>query len=169
MNHSSARLSYTQRIEDTLEKMIRVFVVILFSLMCINVFSQVILRYGFGFSFRWTIELSRYLMIWLVLVCAGPAFKYGTLVGIDTLPKKLSPKAMLINHIIAKICMFCFSILATLKGFEIISSQFEMGQKSPAMEIPMGLPYLAIPCGFIIYAIYMILLVCRDFVSLRRS
>ena len=81
-----------QRLENRVETAIRWVVVTLLALICVNVFVQVILRYIFFYSSRWTLEVSRYMMIWAVLLAAGPALKRGFLVGIDMVVERLTPR-----------------------------------------------------------------------------
>jgi len=39
-------------------------------------------------------------------------------------------------------------ILVIYFGFSVIIRQTQLGQSSPALRIPMGLPYLGVPLGF---------------------
>jgi len=64
---------FIQRLENGVERVIKWVAVTLLAVICVNVFVQVILRYLFLYSSRWTLEVSRYMMIWAVLLAAGPA------------------------------------------------------------------------------------------------
>ena len=65
-----------------------------FSAMFITVFFSVVLRYFFGFTFRWTEELTRYLFIYMVFFGIPIAFRENIHAMIEyfrsTLFKKIS-------------------------------------------------------------------------------
>lgn len=155
------------RIEDRFETVLKVIIIFLFSLLCINVFTQVIFRYVFAFSFRWTIELGRYLMIWVVLLSMGPALKHGVLVGLEISMDKLGTVFGLIIRMLVRAIMLWFSVLMIRKTFEIMDIQRAMEQSSPAMEIPIYLVYASIPFGFAIYIVYLFLQAYHDVRELR--
>src|SRR5512138_1043990 len=84
-----------QRFLDRLERGIRWVTVALLALLCLNVFAQVILRYVFSYSSRWTLEISRYMMTWIVVISCGPALRNAFLVGVDFFKDRLRPRTRL--------------------------------------------------------------------------
>lgn len=152
-----------EKLESILKKIN--FVLLLF--LCVNVFFQVILRYIFGYSFRWTIEISRYVMIYVVFICLGPAYKKGLLIGMVITEKKLTCNQKKIMNVFKFIAMILFALVIIVMSINIISLQLEMMQLSPAMQIPIGLVYLAIPLGFAVFIIYMVLLLLKELGVIR--
>ena len=51
---------------------------------------------------------------------------------------------------------FGFSVFLAYKGTELTSILFLRGQVSPAMRIPMGYAYAAVPAGCILMAIRLL-------------
>lgn len=160
---------WLERLEGRVEFAIKWIVVVLLAVLCVNVFVQVILRYIFLYSSRWTLEFSRYLMIWAVLLVAGPALKHGFLVGVDTLVERLRPRQRLWAACLLRVVMGVLSATIILQSLRLMQSQWEMQQMSPALEIPIVFMYMAIPVGFTIFVFYLIVLTHRDVVRLRRG
>jgi C4-dicarboxylate transporter DctQ subunit len=161
--------SRVERLERGVETVIKWIVVTLLAVLCVNVFVQVILRYIFLYSSRWTLELSRYLMIWAVLLAAGPALKHGFLVGVDTVVERLRPGVRLWVACALRVVMGILSVTIILQSLKLMQSQWEMQQMSPALEIPIVFMYLAIPVGFALFLFFLIALIHRDLQRLRRG
>lgn len=160
---------WLERLESRVETAIKWIVVVLLAVLCANVFVQVILRYIFLYSSRWTLEFSRYLMIWAVLLVAGPALKHGFLVGVDTLVERLRPRPRLWVACLLRVVMGVLSATIILQSLKLMQSQWEMQQMSPALEIPIVFMYLAIPVGFALFVFYLVVLTHRDLLRLRRG
>lgn len=161
--------SWLERIEARVETAIKWVVVVLLAILCVNVFAQVILRYLFLYSSRWTLEFSRYLMIWAVLLAAGPALKHGFLVGVDTLVERMRPAARLWVACLLRAVMGVLSATIILQALALMRSQWEMQQMSPALEIPIVFMYMAIPVGFAVFLFFLVVLTYKDVLRLRRG
>jgi TRAP-type C4-dicarboxylate transport system permease small subunit len=155
-------------LENRLERGIRAITVTLLAFLCVNVFVQVVLRYFFGYSSRWTLEVSRYAMIWAVLLVSGPALKHGVLVGVDMAVQRLPARARIWVVCIGRVLMALLSLVIVFQALKLMQSQWEMNQLSPALEIPMPLVYLAMPVGFLVFLIYLVTLTYNDLRGTRR-
>ena len=160
---------WVQRLENRVEAVIRWTVVTLLAILCVNVFVQVILRYVFSYSSRWTLEISRYLMVWAVLLASGPALKYGVLVGVDTLTQRFQPRTRTRVSCALRVLMGVFACTIFFQALKLMQSQWEMNQLSPALEVPMALVYMAMPVGFALYLFYLIVLTYNDLLHPGRS
>ncbi len=56
------------------------------------VFTNVVTRYGFGFSIAWAEEVSGFLMIWITYIGAGLALRQGRHVAIELFQDMLPPR-----------------------------------------------------------------------------
>lgn len=158
-----------QRVEDRVEAVIRWIVITILAVICVNVFVQVVLRYIFLYSSRWTLEVSRYLMIWAVLLGAGPALKHGYMVGIDMAVERLSAKPRLCITCLLRVVMGVLAGTILVQGVKLFQSQLEMGQMSPALEIPIAYISLAMPVGLSVFLFYLAAMVYHDLLRLRRG
>ena len=158
-----------QRVEDGVEAAIKWIVITLLALICVNVFVQVILRYVFLYSSRWTLEISRYLMIWAVLLAAGPALKRGYMVGIDMAVEHLSATTRTWITCLLRAVMGVLAGTILVQGVKLFQSQLEMGQMSPALEIPIAYVSLALPIGLSVFLFFLTAMVYHDLLRLRRG
>ena len=117
---------------------------------------QVFLRYLFDYSFAWTEELCRFLIVWMVFIEAGVALAYGlhtvVEINLDWLP---IPRIWL--NLLAKAIMVFF--LAATLYFARPFFLSGLIQVSAAMEIPMMIPYAGMFIGIAFMIIVLIFFV----------
>ena len=94
---------------------------------------------------RWTEELARYLMIWLVLMASAIAMRNRSHLQVDVLTSALPQKPKRILTAIVDLLTIVFLCIMTYFGFKVVQST--TAQTSPAMQIPMALIYAAFPTG----------------------
>jgi C4-dicarboxylate transporter DctQ subunit len=121
-------------------------------IMTLVVATQVICRYLLGASLTWSEEASRYLLIWITFLGGSIAFKRGMHTGFDALVRALSPQARWAARLVTLLAIVTFLVIAGLKGMQL--ALFNMAQRSPAMRLPMGTVYLAIPTGCLLMLVY---------------
>ena len=141
----------------------RWLVIVILAAMALMVFANVALRFLTDISILWVEEVSRYLMIWLTFFGAGLVLRYGGHIGIDTLQDAYPKQAPAVRAVI-------FVLLLGFFGFMVwIGTRYATltwGQTTPVMEIPVGFVYLAMPVGFALLIVHL-LLMARPFVSRR--
>ena len=103
-----SKLSRTDNFEETL-------IAILFGIMTVATFSNVVARYIFNDSILWALELTVFLFAWMVLLGASYAIKKNAHLGVDILINMLSPQKRRILGLIAVFFCLLFSFLM-LKG-----------------------------------------------------
>jgi TRAP-type C4-dicarboxylate transport system permease small subunit len=108
-------------------------------------------------TFPWTEELATFSMIWVGMLGASVALKRGSHLGIDYLVSKFSFRSRLITEVFTFSCIGLFSLFGMLLGgIFLVSRTLELGQTSPAMRIPMGYVYLAVPISGLFLVLYSI-------------
>ena len=126
-----------------LRRLIDLVIILLFIYMTIAVLVQVIGRYVFNFSIASAVETATFAQIWMVLLAAGTAMRWGLHVSVDILAAQLPSKLVrVINFPITFVCLWFLWIV-----FDGSFRLLEVGdiQSSPVLRIPMFYPYLAIP------------------------
>jgi len=113
--------------------------------MVVSTFLQVFFRYILGHPLYWSEELSRYFFVWIVFIGASIAVKEGAHIGVDYLVKFLSPRVNKILFLAINLIVVAFILLVIIEAVPVVS--VNMGQRSPAIGIPMGIVYLSIPIG----------------------
>lgn len=139
-----------------LKKYLEVFLISIFSLLVFAVIWQILSRYILSRPSTVTEELARFLLIWLATFGASYTFLLKGHLSIDLISEKLSSKnKSLLEDGLALITAF-FGIILTFGGALLVYRIFEMGQMTPALQVPMGVIYMAAPingliilyCGF---------------------
>ena len=130
-------------------------VIVILVAMALMVFANVALRFLTDQSILWVEEVSRYLMIWLTFLGAGLVLRYGGHIGIDTLQDAYPRQAPAIRWVI-------FALLLGFFAFMVwIGSRYAMltwGQTTPVLQIPVGIVYLAMPAGFALLIVHLLLM-----------
>lgn len=119
-------------------------------------FVNVVLRYVFKSSTSWAEELIKYLMIWIAFIGGSICARKGAHVSIDFFYDFLSQRGRKIAFLIVNTIAIFFTGIMSFYGIKIIIFLASTGQVSPALQLPMWIPYLAIPLGFILMTIRFI-------------
>ncbi len=117
------------------------------------VFLNVLIRYVgiFQGAMSWVDEFSRYLSIWLVFLGSAVALHARQHVAADFLLTSVPPRARPWVTLVVEISILTFLFVITKEGWAL--AERTMRQISPALGVPMGLVYLAIPTGGVIMMI----------------
>jgi TRAP-type C4-dicarboxylate transport system permease small subunit len=121
--------------------------------MVTSILLQVFFRYVMNSPLYWSEEVARYAFVWLVFIGAAIASKRGTHIGVDYIVMHLPelPKNFLAIFVNLLVLSFIAYVIYMSAG--VIKSN--MTQLSPAMRIPMGYIFMAIPTGFSISFVYI--------------
>jgi TRAP-type C4-dicarboxylate transport system permease small subunit len=114
---------------------------------------------------NWTEELARFLMIWVGLLGASLAFEKKAHLGVDFFVGKFHPTAQKILQLATLLVVLLFAIgVLCIGGWELVTRTLALKQETPALGIPKGWVYLAVPIsGFftIIFTLVQMLDVIR--------
>ena len=124
--------------------------------MVLAVFYQVLGRYIFNYKLGAAAETATMAQIWMILLASGIAMRKNMHVGVDILLRKLNVKAQKIIVTVSTIAITIF-LTMVLKGsvqLIIVGTQ----STSPAISIPMWIPYLSIPIGIVYIMLELIIL-----------
>lgn len=122
---------------------------ILFSLMIIVVFAQVVCRYVVHSSLPWSEELSRYCMIWVVFIGVSAGIKAGSHMGVDALLLALPDRVRKVVELATKLITLIFCLIFFTVSLRYTIMLFNSGQKSATLFIPIAFAFMAIPIGFL--------------------
>src|SRR3954470_12551219 len=118
-------------------------VVVIFVLMIVVTFAQVVCRYVLGAPLSWSEELARYCFVWIVFLGAVVALRRGALIGVDLLASRFSAGAQGRLRIVCEILMIGFCMLVIYASLPVLEvNQF---QSSPANGFRMSVVYSVVP------------------------
>jgi TRAP-type C4-dicarboxylate transport system permease small subunit len=131
------------------------------------VLAAVLVRYFgvFNGSLDWSSEYSRFGIIWVVMLGAAVAFDQGAHVAID-FTDKMSPRMRRAVRAAGYLCGVGFVAILAWQGLRL--SLATMRQLSPALGIPVGYAYLAIPVGAAIMTVQSLLFALMPELQERR-
>lgn len=140
-----------------LDKILGGFLVFIMTIMVISVLWQVFSRYVMQSPSSVTEELSRYLLIWIGILGAAYAAGQQEHLAINLLEEKLNKanKKKLRIFIDLLIIFFCFTVLI-IGGGNLVYVNYDLGQSSAALEIPLYIVYLVVPLSGILIIIYKV-------------
>jgi len=117
------------------------------------IFVNVFMRYFMNQSITWAEEIVKYLMIWIAFIGGSTCFRKGVHVSIDILLDIVPKRAQIfIVTIITLICA-AFTTAMAFYGIKLVEFIQNSGQVTPALSMPMWIPYLALPIGFTLMTI----------------
>lgn len=115
-------------------------------------FAAVIWRYGFNSSLIWSEELTRYMFVWVVFLGAAIGVRQRTHIAVDLSLGRLGPRGDAVLTWIERLATLAFAGFVAVPGWTFVV--VGMGNRSAAMEIPMGLVYAAPVVGSLLMVVY---------------
>jgi TRAP-type C4-dicarboxylate transport system permease small subunit len=112
----------------------------------LNVLWQVASRFLLGDPSSFTDEAARFLLIWIGLLGAAHVAGQRRHLAIDLLPGRLGPRgrARLGLAREAVVAVFALGVLV-VGGARLVALSLELGQRSPALGLPLGWVYAVLP------------------------
>ncbi len=133
------------RISDTLNRITEIMLVLILAAMAVVVFLQVIFRYVLNFPLFWTEEFARYCLVWASLLGSAVAVKRGQHIAVTVLVERFPPALSRVCKVLALIAVVMMLSIILWGGIQLVA--ITRAQISPALRMPMSVPYAAIPVG----------------------
>jgi TRAP-type transport system small permease protein len=135
---------------DNLLLTIRILIgVLMLAAIAIN-FANVIARRIFDAPFIWAEEIMIYIIVWMVYFGAVLVSWHGRHLRMDLLSSNLKGWPGLFVNWLALLIMVGLSLFVVFHSYNIILTFISTGQESIAASIPMYIPHIAIPIGFLL-------------------
>lgn len=147
-----------------LDRTIRYVLAIGMGLIMFAVVFHVCGRYFIGKTYMGTMELVRYIMIWVAMLGAAAAFGAREHVSITFFQSRM-PETAWFWFNFAGNAILCLFLAAMICGGVVISLR-NLNQTSLGMQISMFYPYLAIPIGGCIMVPYILSDILHNFIQL---
>lgn len=129
------------------------------------IFGQVISRYFFEYTPLWSEELSRYLIVWSIFIGVSVGVRENKHIGVDALIRFLPHRLKVAGECLLNLIGIVVVAVLIYTSIQFIGRTIEFEQLSPAMRIPMYIPYLAMPVGLALSAIRFLQNIVRLFVK----
>lgn len=136
--------------------LIEKLIALLFGIIIITMFSQVIFRYIFNQSLYWSEEIVRYIFVWLVFLGGALVTRDNQHIGIDFLLTRLPARFSKSLEYLNVAVILVVNIFFTIAGFILV---FKLkGSSSPALGLPVNwFLFAALPLASVISVYYAFL------------
>ncbi len=116
-------------------------------IMVLLIFGQVVGRKVFESAPSWTEEMARYIHIFQVWIGASYAVKTRQHIRVEAFVTRFKGVPRKIVESISIVIWFAIALFLAIFGTQLVISSITYGQVTPAMQVPMWIPFLAIPLG----------------------
>lgn len=123
------------------------FLVLTLVAMVVLIFGQVVGRYVFSNAPSWTEEMARYIHIFQVWIGASYAVKLREHIRVEAFITRFHGLARKILETVSLLIWFTMALFLAYFGTQLVLQSISNGQVTPAMQLPMWIPFLAIPLG----------------------
>jgi TRAP-type C4-dicarboxylate transport system permease small subunit len=149
-----------ERICDRLEKWTLNVTMAISAAMLVVAWMHVLRRYLFNNALSWSEEFLRFSIVWYALLSASILHKRNGHLGITIIRERLPERVQaVLRRAVVYLATLSVAVV-TVFGFVLVLKTWE--QSTPALGIPVGLPYAAIPVSFLLMTIYGVAHVVRD-------
>ena len=124
---------------------------ILLAFVLVAVIYQIVTRVSHIRSFD-VVELTSYMLIWIVFSCIPEAHRKGRHIKVDLIYSKLSKRSQYFLDIFAGLVGISFSILVSWQGILLAIGSYEVQDVTQILHIPMWLIDVALPLGMAFFA-----------------
>lgn len=107
----------------------------------------VFFRYVLNAALFWGEEVARYLTVWAIFLSMSVAYGSGVHVRVTAVLDRLHPGARRRAEVVATVLEVVLLGLLTWYGTVLAVNNLQRGQRSPALQMPIGFVYVAVPVG----------------------
>lgn len=154
-------------IQRGINGLVRWIIIVLMFVMTVTVSAQILFRYVLNIPLGWSEEMARFAFVWVSFFGASALMRVrehiNVTVFLDRFPRRVQAVAVFIANVCGLICVYFF-----LAGGIALTTN-EWAQLAPAMQIPMGWVYVAIPISAALMAAWVVLQTIESAMKLRRE
>lgn len=114
----------------------------------------VIFRYFLHSPLSWSDEFGMFALVWITFIGGSMSIKKNRAAAVSFVMDKLSPGIRKIVFGIAFLISLLFCMFVLYLSLKWITNPSILLQKSPAVGLPMIIPYIAIPLGFLFMSVH---------------
>lgn len=141
---------------DWLElKVLNTISIILFSISGLVMFLESFLRSTFAISLQWSDEISRYCMIWAILLLLARAGKENHHIRIDLVTMYLKGTKKMVFSFISNLLSLVYAIVFTVASIQIVLHAHATKQLSASvLQLPMWAVQIIMPVAGVLLCLY---------------
>ena len=152
------------RLNDLIERLFCKCIIVAVGSMCLAVLAQVLSRYVVAISIPWSTEVGRYLLVWSSLLAAAVIFRTDGHVAVRIFVDLLPDRGRKICDVAVRLAVGAILLAITAYGLQVTVMNWQ--QKTPVMQVPMGMVLMVIPLSGIVMLLTVIERILRPTQSL---
>ena len=149
---------------DRMMSVIQVLCNTILTVMTLVIILLVITRNFFGFSYSWSEELTRYLLVWMCLLGAVVLLQRDDHIKIDFISFLLPAKANAVLVLALRLVTLTFLVFLAYQGW--LTALARGINRSPALGISLTWPYMAIAVSAALMVFVIVIQICRSVVTI---
>jgi len=147
--------SLAQRWLKGADRLEEAFMSVALTFMTLLTFAQVVLRYGFGTGFVWSLEATTYAAAWLVLIGMSYGVRTRAHIAVDLLTSRLAPPLARAVAVVALACGLAYCALMIYGSSQFVARLMALG--NDARDIPPRWVLTGImPIAFVLFALRLV-------------
>ena len=150
------------KILDALEAALKFISTVLMAAVVLILFYAVVMRYVLKMPPGWSMEVGKFLFLWMIMFCAALVTREQSHIGINFVVGLMPPKARFAWLTLVRVMMIGFCYVMVRYGLAILPAVSEA--KSPTMDISMGYMYASVPVCGLLMGLYLVEIIIRSFV-----
>lgn len=119
-------------------------------LVCFQVFA----RYIFSFSFRWSEEISRLLVVYSALLGGAWGARRSELARVTILVDHVPPKVVTVLEYLCEALVLTFALIAFVGSLKVVGMVAGYHQLTPAARIPKWISYTSVTVSMLFLIIF---------------
>lgn len=167
MNSSDSPVNILKKTRLLYGKIEDAFLIFCFSTIAIALLMQIIFRYFLNSPLVWTEELSRYLLVWITFFGINYGLKRNKHIKMEFFFKMMPEFSQHIVVILTQTLLIYFMIRLFNPTYDFIRMQMNIA--SSAMQVNMGLVYIALPIGFFLSSLSLCLSTLNTIITFTQS
>jgi TRAP-type C4-dicarboxylate transport system permease small subunit len=119
-------------------------------------FANVIARYFFFEAFYWAEETLIYITLWGVILATATITYQGLHIKMDLFSVLFRSPIKEIIGALTALLMICASVYVVIQSYQVVGLFVRSGEVSIAAGVPLTIPHIAVPIGFGLTALAVI-------------
>ncbi len=153
--------------QRAIDAAVRWLIIALMVVMTVTVSMQILFRYVFNVPLGWSEEAARFAFVWVSFFGAAALLRVREHINVavftERFPSRLRAACLFVANLCGLLCVGFFLI----GGIDLTRNEWQ--QLAPAMQIPMGWVYLALPVSATLMAVWGVMHAIESLVALVRG
>ena len=145
-----------QKVVDFFYKAIMYTVSAALAVMIMVAFIEVVRRYLLGKSYIWADDLIRYLIVYVGFVGGAAAYRDNNLASLDLVTRLFPRRARLILELVVNTIVTGAMVFLLYYAVQAVSAPSIKHSIGVGLKIPLWIPYMTLPIGFIIMMLFSV-------------